>query len=688
MNRFANGILNHRKIVLVLFIVAALACALLSTFVKVNYNLSDYLPDNAPSTAALKVMQQSFKEDIPNASIYIKNVSIPQALDYKAKIAAVPGVENVLWLDDVVDVRQPLEVQDQNTVASWYKDGGALFSVTVSNDNIVESVQSLRSIVGDNGAIAGDAVNRADSQSTYSKEIFQIMLFLIPLILIILLLSTSSWFEPVLFLAAIGIAIVINMGTNIFQGQISFVTQSTTAILQLAISMDYAIVLLHSFARFKKEGLTLKEAMAKAMVKSFVVIASSAATTAVGFSVLGLMQFKIGPDLGFALAKGVVLSFVCVAVLLPVLVLIFARLMEKTRHRSLLPSFDKFGKFVSKICIPLAVVVLILIVPSYLAQRNNQFVYGSSGMLGAESQAKQDANEINGIFGKSQMMVLLVPVGSPAQEVKLSNALKNVQDVKSVISYDSAVGEEIPSEILTKDQAAEFRSGGYSRMILTVDTPDEGEAAFSAVENVRNAAGQYYSQYYLLGESVVNYDLKNVITADYMPVTIAALVAIGIILLITFRSLSIPILLLLAIEGATWINLGLPYFTGDSLNYIGYQIISAVQLGATVDYGILFTHHYLSNRRFLDKKESVQMALGTTTATVLTPAMILIVAGVTLGLVSSNGIISQMGSVLGRGTAISAAVVLLALPGLLMLFDKLIQKTTLHASFIKGEKKK
>lgn len=688
MYRIANGILSHRKTVLAVFIAAAIVCGLLTALVKINYNLTDYLPDDAPSTKALQVMEKSFNEDLPNTSVYVENVSISEALAYKDKIAALPGVDNILWLDDVTDVRVPLEVQNKDTVEAWYKDGGALFSVTVDKDSLVDTLASIRNIIGNQGALAGDAAYQAASQTSIMGEVSQIMVYLIIVIVVILLISTSSWFEPVLFLAAIGIAILINLGTNIFQGQISFVTQATVAILQLAVSMDYAVVLLHSFARFRKEGLPVQEAMAKAMTGTFGVIASSAATAALGFSVLALMRFKLGPDMGLVLAKGVAISFVCVAVLLPVLVVTFAKLMEKTHHRPLLPSFAKLGKIIAKAGIPLAIAVLVLIAPSYLAQQNNSFVYGSAGMQGSESQANQDENKINAIFGEAQQMVLLVPQGNPATEAKLGRALQDVPHVKSVVSYDTAVGGQIPAEILTRDQAAQFRSGGYSRLILTVNTPEEGAEAFQAVENVRSTAGQYYGEYYLVGQSVVTYDLKDVITADNHPVTIALLIAIGIVLLIMFRSLSVPLLLLLAIEGATWINLGIPYFSGDTINYIGYQIISAVQLGATVDYAILLTHHYMSNRKLMGKKDAVQASLTTTTPTILTPALILITAGFVLGAMSSNGIINQLGIILGRGTLISMAMVLLVLPGFLMLFDWVLKKTTYKASFKKGDSKK
>ena len=678
LNRIPDAILKHRRIVLFVFLGAALAGLFLSTLVDINYNLSDYLPADAPSTAALEKLESSFSQDVPNIRIYIKDVAIPEALDYKARIASVSGVEQVLWLDDVVDVYRPLAMADPDTVEAWYKDGGALISASIDTAQAAESVAKLREVVGDRGVLSGEAVNLAAAQGTVANEIPKIMLFVVPLVLIILIFSTSSWFEPVLFLITIGIAILVNEGTNIFLGQISFVTRATSAVLQLAVSMDYAVFLLHAFARFRHEGVGLHEAMSKAMKQSFSAIAASAATTVLGFLVLALMRFKIGPDMGVVLAKGVLISFVSVTVLLPVLALSTARLMDKTHHRPLLPSFEKFGRFVVRICVPLGVVIVLLIVPSFLAQKSNTFIYGSSGMQSEGSQIKKDAQEINAKFGESVQMVLLVPEGDEADETALGDALGELGDVTSVVSYANTVGVQIPSGFLPKEQAEVFRSGGYSRLILYVSTPDEGDSAFRAVEAVRETAHEYVRDgYYLTGQSVVNYDLKQTITGDNPIVTIAAVIAIGVVLLLTFRSLSIPLLLLLTIEGAIWLNLSIPYFAGDTLNYIGYQIISAVQLGATVDYGILFSQHYMRNRERYGKREAARKAVAGTAASILTPACILAIAGLTLGFVSSNGIISQLGAILGRGAVISAAMVLLFLPGLLTAFDKVIQKTTL-----------
>ena len=677
LKKLAESILRHRKIVLIVFAIVGALCIVAMNLVNINFNMSDYLPDDAPSTVALQTMEENFDESLPNLSIYILNVSIPEALGFKDAIAQSPGVESVLWLDDVVDIYTPLETLDQDMVEAWYKDSGALFSVSVDTDNVEEHIDALKELVGDRGVMAGNAYNLALAQNTTSQEIPKIVLFLLPLVILILLLSTDSWFEPVLFLLTIGMAILINEGTNIILGQVSFVTRSSSAVLQLAVSMDYAVFLLHRFARFRREGLDTPKAMSKAMAVSFSSIAASAMTTVIGFLVLVLMRFQIGPDMGVVLAKGIVISFLCVMVLLPVLSTVFVKLLDRTSHRHLLPSFEKFGKFVMRICIPLSLVVLALIVPAFLGQRNNHFIYGSSGMYAAESQAAKDMNAINAVFGQSVQMVLLVPQGDIVREAQLSEALEGMDHVTSVISYTNMVGVQIPEGFLSEDDLSQFRGGEYGRLIVYVSTSDEGTQAFSVVEQVRNVAQAYYPDvYHLVGQSVVNYDLKDTIVSDNRVVTIAVIVAIALVLLLTFRSFSIPIILLLVIEGATWINLSIPYFTGSTLNYLGYQIISSVQLGATVDYGILFMHQYMVNRKSMAKRLAVQQTITDTAASILTPASILTIAGLMLGFVSSNGIISQLGLVLGRGGALSALMVLLMLPGLLLLLDGIVQRTT------------
>ena len=652
-------------------------------FVKINYDLTKYLPADVPSTIAMDVVEKSFKEEIPNINVFIPDVTIPQALAYKEAMSKIDGVGTVLWLDDLVDIQEPLATMDLNTVEGWYKDGNAFFMLAGDTHKSVIITEEVSKVAGGDSILTGALVNQATIQALSTDEVSKILLYMVPLVLIILLISTSSWFEPILFLAAIGVAILINEGTNIFIGEVSYITQATSAVLQLAVSMDYAVFLLHAFSKFRSQGSNVELAMKKAMADSTSAIAASATTTVFGFLALTLMKFEIGLNMGIVLAKGIVFSFLSVMFLLPILAIYTTKIMDKTHHRSFIPSFKKVSRIVVRVCIPLAMVIFLVIIPSFLAQQKNDFIYGSSGINDEDSQAQIDENHVIDIFGEKNQMVLLVPEGDVAKEDSLGKRLKSIPNVSSIISYSGTVGAEVPPGFLSEEQISAFRSGGYSRYIFYAETMEEGEEAFELVEEVRAAAYDHYEgDYHLLGQTVVNYDLKETIVKDTPRVNGAAIIAIGLVLLLTFRNFTLPFILLLTIEGAVWINLGIPYFRGTTLNYVGFLIISAVQLGATVDYGILFANQYMKNRINYAKRKAAELTISNTAASILTPASILTLASITLGIVSTNGIISELGLMLGRGAVISSLMVLLFLPALLIIFDPVIQKT----SFIKRRK--
>ncbi len=503
-------------------------------------------------------------------------------------------------------------------------------------------------------------------------------MFVIPLCFIILLLTTSSFIEPVLFLVTIGIAILINNGTNIIFGEISFVTNAAASILQLAVSIDYSIFLLHRFSDFRNEGMPADEAMIMAMKKSFSSIAASGLTTAIGFAALILMRFRIGSDMGMVMAKAIVISMISVLVLLPVLALVFRKIIDKTHHRPLMPSFKKFGKAVFKFRIPATVIAIVVLIPCILAQQNNSFLYGSSRMLGEDSPAYKEQVQIEEKFEQANQMVLLVEKREISLEKKLSDDIKGMDEVTGVVSYSDTVGSTIPKEFLDSDTLSNFDSENYSRLMITLDTDAESEQTFSAIEKIRNTAQEYYgSGYYLVGESVGTYDMKQVVTVDMLKVNLIAVAAVFLVLLLSFRSVSLPFILVLVIEASIWINLSIPYFADTDIFFMVYLIISSVQLGATVDYAILFANRYLEERRQLDKKQAVFKTVSKTTLSILTSASLLTLGGAMLGLTSSNTLLRQMGFTLARGAVLSAVLVLFLLPALLYMFDKLIAKTTL-----------
>ena len=686
MDALTRGITRHKKIVITLFVLCALVSAVLILGVTVNFDLTDYLPEDAESTMALDLMYEEFGSGVPNTRVMVQNLTLTGAVDMKHRIAEAPGVSAVMWLDDTQDLSTPIELMDEATVEQYWRDGTALYDVTIDEGRESEAVAAIYEITGSDGAISGNAANTASMQNLVVSEVVNILLIMVPLAILILLVTTTSWISPLLFLSAIGIAVIINMGTNIVFGEISFVTQSVSPIMQLAVSLDYAIFLLNSFGRHREEVATSEEAMRLAIRESFSSIAASAATTLFGFLALMFMRFGIGADLGLNLVKGIVLSYISVMVFLPALALSCVKLLDKTSHRQLIRTGKRLGRFFVAIRIPALILVLLCVVPCYLAQTRADFLYGN-GDPDPRTDYGRDTVLINDTFGVSNNLVILVPRGDPGAEANLAADLADIDHVTSVLSYAGTVGA-VPEGFLDEAIVSQFYSDNYARIILYTDTAEEGGEAFAVVEQVRAAADSYYDESWVCGQSANLYDMRDVVTADSAKVNWIAIGFIFLTLLVTFRSLTLPFILLFCIEAAIWINLSVPYFADTPLVYIGFLVINTVQLGATIDYAILMTNGYISNRRLMGKREAVIGTLATNFESVLTSGAILMTAGLCLGLVSSLKVVAELGILLARGTVLSMAMVVLALPALLMLFDPLTARLTMKAGFYKPDNAK
>lgn len=681
MRKFYQQIVKYPRVILTGFLTAFVLCLFCQKLIAVDYDMNDYLPKDSPSTIALETMDTEYAGGIPNARVMIRNVTVPEALSYKEKLSAVDGVTDVTWLDDVASVTQPLDFIPDKTLNAYYKDQNALFSVTIDDDKNLEACNAIRELIGEDNCMAGSAVSTAVATSTTVKEIPVIAVIGVLFAVVVLILTTTSWAEPFIVLVGLGVAVILNAGSNLIFGEISFVTNAAGKILQLAVSLDYSVFLIHSFEEYRRQDGDPQEAMVNALCSSTGSIFSSGLTTVIGFLALCLMRFRIGPDLGLALAKGIAISLIVVFVFMPVFILATYPLIGKTRHRSFLPSFEGLGKVVCKVMLPCVCVFAILIAPSYLASNSNSFYYGASHIFGIKTQLGADTAEIEDIFGKTDTYVLMIPKSSTATQKELSEQLHTLPQVTSILSYVDTVGSSIPEQYLDDATLSKLNGAHYTRMVLTVDAAYEGDETFQLVETIRKIAEDYYyGEWQLAGQGVSTYDLMDTVTADMAEVNGIAIGAVFLVLLLTMKSISLPVLLVLGIETAIWINLAIPYFTDQSIFYIAYLIISSVQLGATVDYAILFTDRYLTDRRRMSRKEAVQEIISSCTVSVLTSGSVLTAVGFLMGFVSTHGLLAQLGMLLGQGTLCSIIVVLFVLPGLLVLFDGLIQKTTHGAS--------
>ncbi len=677
----SGTILQKRKQVIIITLLIAVLCLILIPQVSVNYNIIDYLPDEAPSTIALDVMNEEFTEGVPDARIMMPDITIPEALELKKQFSAVDWVEDVIWLDDAVSLNVPFETLDTDTVEAYYKDNTALFSITLNDEKASAAVNELAELADEDAAMSGLSVSSTFSKGTLASDVTKILIIAIPFILGILFLTTDSWFEPFLLMFTIGIAIVINMGTNIIFGEISFITQGVAAILQLAIALDYGIFVLYRFSEIRKEGLSVHDAMKKAIVHSFSSVTACGIATMIGFAALILMRIKIGPDLGLVLTKGIIISLICVFTLLPALTLGCSRLIEKTQHRSFVPDLKKLGKVTVKLSSPALLIFALIVIPSVIAIDNNDYVYFDL-FSDERTQIGQDALAITDTFGGASSLVLMVKNGNLAEEQAVLNEIEAIPNVVSVIYYVGTVGAVIPEEYIPGNTLSKLQFANYSRMIITVDTSLEDPKSFKAIEEIREIGEIHYpGEWYLAGEIANAYDMKSFIEEDNLKIEAVGIIAIFIVILIAFRSFSLPLILVLVIKSAIWINCGVPYFQGVQMFYISYLVISSLQLGITVDYAIMFTSRYVDFRKTLSKRRLLEETVSTTSVCILVSAFILFTAGIALWLFSSNALLSEVGMLVGRGSILSVIAVLFVLPALLMICDGIIQKTSLNMKF-------
>ncbi len=674
-------IINRRKQIEIVFIVLVVVSVFFNSFVSINYDLTKYLPETTPAKQGISVMKKEFGYP-GTARVMIDNVSLYQAKAYKDKIEAVDGVDMVMWTDTATDVYQADQFIRYKDIEDYYKDGYSVMDITFDESDTStrtsQAIDRITEITGDKGHFVGAAVQNKSLSENLKKEMARATVICVAMIILFLCLTTTSWFEPILFLLIMGIAIIINQGTNIFLGEVSFLTSSVSSVLQLAVAMDYSIFLIHSFTAEREKGLDLTTAIANAIRHSAKSILACGVATFFGFIALALMKFSIGFDMGIVLAKGILISVLTVLFLMPSLIIRWSGLIEKTAHRPFLPPFDKFARGVFKSRYAVLAVVLIVAAPAYIGKGMTDFVYGSQAVGASEgTKVYEDEQAINAKFGRSNMLLAIVPNTSVVKERELSQKLEDLSYTKSVTSLANTLPEGIPESILPRSVTGKLHTDKYSRILIYIKTKDESKLAFQCSDEIQSIVKKYYPQgAYVVGTTPFTQDIKTTITSDYDFVDMLSLLSVALVVMITFRSLLIPVLILIPIEVAIFINMLFPYLVGNQLIFMGYIIVSCIQLGATVDYAILMTNNYLESREHLDSKGATIEAVAMTTPPLLTSATILAGVGYILYFTSSISAIADIGHLIGRGALFSLALVVFALPALLYFFDKPIARHT------------
>lgn len=677
-DKMAEFIVKNRNKIGIIFIVATVISILLIPSVKINYNLSEYISDTERAKRGMNIVEEEFAMQ-GFARVMINDVSLVEAKEYKNQIEKVDGVDMVVWLDDSIDIYRPLDFISEDVLRDYYNDGSAIFEIMFDEDDYSsktsKAIDEINKIVPEGSNIIGSAVDTKSAADTVQSEVSKVMCILIPVVIIILILTTDSYFSPILFMIVIGTSIFLNMGSNVIFKHVSFLTYSIVAALQLAVSMDYSVFMLHEFESHKGEDL--EKAMMETVKKSCLSIFSSALTTIAGFLALCFMGFTIGADMGLVFAKGIVLTLFTVILFMPCLILKFYPLIEKTHHKSFMPDFEKFAKYTAKISYLLIAIVLIITIPSYVAQKQNIFLYGSSSFGGGEgTKVYEDEKKINSKFDRSNPMIVLVPTGDYVSEKALVKEIEDMESVKKVQSLANLVSEGIPDSFVPIDKYQKFRTDKYSRLVIYTKTSSESDLAFETSRKIEELTKKYYGDNYeITGTVPITLNIKDVVNADYTRVNIFSILAVMVILLFTFKSFILPILLTLVIESGIFINMAIPYYTGKEMMFLGYLIVSTIELGATIDYAILMTNNYLNARKENDKKTASRIAVNKSIPSILTSGGILVCAAFLLKWCSSIKAVSEMGGLIGRGALISMFLVIFFLPHILSLFDKAIEET-------------
>jgi len=672
-----EGIVRHREKIMRAFIVLAVICALCIPFIKVNYDLTSYLPDSMESKKAIDIMEEEFGYP-GTARIMIENVTPYEAQLYKEMMENVEGVDMVSWISS--DVYMSGEFIDIAGQTDYYKDNCAVMDVTFeegdTSDLTGSALDEISAILGEKGHYGGPAVENKSLQETLNVQIAIITVIAVVLIFLILCATTDSWAEPFLFLIVMGVAIVINMGTNIFRGTISFISNSVSAVLQLAISIDYSIFLLHTFMREKEKEPDKEKAMANAIRHAAVSVLSSGMTTFVGFMALFFMRFLIGQDLGFVLGKSIISSILTVLLFMPALILRFDPLIERTQHKIIMPSFKRASRAAFKLRYAVVVFIAIVFFPTYLMQNSNVNTYGNSALGASEGTVVYDDEQlIESKFGRSNLYLVMVPNGAPVVERELAGELKELSYVRSVTALSDILPSGVPEQIVPESVTNLLRKEHYTRMLVFTKTKSESDLAFETSDEIQAIVKAYYPENaYVVGNTPSTQDLKVICDADYAMVNAFSLVGVALVVIVAFQSLLLAVVAIIPISAAICINLAIPYLQGKVFMFAAMVVVSCIQLGATVDYSILLINNYLDRRENMKPRRAALGALQASMLSILTSGTILTVAGYAIYFVVSVEAIKDIGHMLGRGAILSMGFVLLAVPGLMTMLDKPIMK--------------
>ena len=684
MYRLGLWIAKHRIAVLIFAVILLIPAVLGYLMLHVNYDILYYLPDDIETMQGQQILLDDFGKGA-YAMFVAEDMPDSQVAALKAEIEQVDHVADVIWYDSVMDISVPAEILPEKLYNAFHTDNATLmaifFDTGSSSDETMDAIDTIRNIAGEKCFLSSISAIVTDTKHLVEQELFWYVLIAVVCSAVVLAATMDSWMAPVLFLLNIGMAIVYNLGTNFIQGEISFITMSLAAVLQLAVTMDYSIFLWNAYREQRSYTEDREDAMAKAIVQTASSVSGSSLTTIAGFIALCFMSFTMGRDLGIVMAKGVVLGVIGCVTVLPAMILLLDKPLQKTKHRCLIPDMTKASKSLLKIAPVLLVVFVLIAFPAWYGyQKTNDEVYYDMGECLPEDMEYVIANsKLQDQFDIASTHMILVDASTPEKDVRaMCREMESVEGVKTVLGLETLVGEDVPLEILPDHLRQILESDRWKLLLIVSEYRAASDEVNEQITALNGILKKYDKGGMLIGEAPCMKDLIETTGHDFTVVNAISIALVFLIIFFVAKSVTLPILLISVIEVAIFINLGLPHYLGSALPFIAPIAISTIQLGATVDYAILMTTRYKNERiAGSDRKAAVLTALSTSIPSILVSGMGLFASTFGVAVYSNIDIVSSMCMLMARGALISMICVILVLPALLLVFDRLICATTI-----------
>lgn len=682
MIKFGKGVVKYRVQILIVCILLLIPSVFGIVKTRINYDMLTYLPEDMDTVVGQDILMDDFGKGA-FSTIIIEGMEEKDVSRLKAEIEKVDHVDSVIWYDSILDVSVPMELLPDDVYDVFNtKDAtmmAVFFDTSTSADETQDAIRDIRGLVGENCFVTGMSAMVTDLKDLCEKEEPLYVGLAVLCAVAAMMLFMDSFLIPFVFLLSIGMAILWNLGTNIFLGEISYITKALSAVLQLAVTMDYSIFLWNSYSEQKvRFGGDKERAMAHAISNTVTSVAGSSVTTIAGFLALCFMSFTLGKDLGLVMAKGVIFGVIGCVTTLPAMILIFDKPIEKTRHKALLPKMDGVAKFVTKHAWAFLVAFVIILIPAYHGYSKTEKYYDLGATLPADMDYVVANTKLQEEFDMGSTHMILVDSSLSQKDMKaMMNEIDAVDGVKSTLGLSSVVGTAIPEEVLPSSLTGILKGGRYELLMISSEYKTASDEVNSQIARINDILKKYDENGMLIGEAPCTKDLIEVTDHDFTVVDAISIIAIFVIIALVFKSASLPFILVAVIEFAIFINLGIPYYTNIQLPFIAPICISTIQLGATVDYAILMTTRYKKERvNGKDKKEAVTTALSASIPSIIVSALGFFAATFGVALYSDIDIISSLCSLMARGAIVSMFAVILVLPSMLMLLDKVVCATT------------